>query len=440
MVIRRRHVVPRTAALIAASVSPLAHAEGFSGLDEPLAIVWVTVAAALVFLMQAGFALLESGMARAKNAINVIMKNFSDVSAGVLAFWLVGFGLMFGANHSGWIGRDLFAPSDVSSGDAVFVLYQAMFAATAATIVSGAVAERIRYGPYLLISVFITALIYPVSGSWIWGGVTGGEGWLAALGFHDFAGATVVHSVGGWCALAGIMVLGPRRGRFSREGDVRDVPGHNLSFVALGVFILWFGWFGFNGGSILGDTAALGNVVLNTQLGAVSGVVGALLWMALSRRPILMTLTVNGALGGLVAVTAGADVLTPPFAIVAGLIGGSITVVGWNIMARLGLDDVVGAVPVHGFCGAWGTVAVVLLDFDGGVQLDAIAVQLLGIVAVFVWAFAAAWLVFQFFAATLGIRASSMHEQRGLDFTEHYEIAYPEFQQTVTQDPRATRS
>lgn len=409
-----------------------AMASTLSGLDSTSAILWVAIGAALVFLMQAGFALLESGMARSKNAVNVIMKNFTDVSAGVLAFWLVGFGLMFGANSTGYLGVGLFAPGDLASGDAVFMIYQAMFAATAATIVSGAVAERMRYGPYVLISVVITALIYPVSGSWAWGGLLAGEGWLAAMGFHDFAGATVVHSVGGWCALAGIMVLGARRGRFSREGKRRDVPGHNLTLVALGVFLLWFGWFGFNGGSVLSDFDLLGRVLLNTQLAAAAGVIGALLTMIILNRPVLMTATVNGALGGLVAITAGADQLLPASAVGTGLIGGAIVVLGWTALARVGLDDVVGAVPVHGFCGVWGTLAVALLPGTEAFSSAALTTQLIGIVAVFVWSFTAAWIVFKLVAITLGIRSSSIHEQRGLDFTEHYELGYPEFQQTVT--------
>jgi len=385
-----------------------------------------------VFLMQAGFALLESGMARSKNAVNVIMKNFTDVSAGVLAYWLVGFGLMFGANATGYVGVSLFAPGALASGDMVFMVYQAMFAATAATIVSGSVAERMRYGPYVLISVVITALIYPVSGSWAWGGLAGGEGWLAAMGFHDFAGGTMVHSVGGWCALAGIIVLGARRGRFARDGTPRDVPGHNLTLVALGVFLLWFGWFGFNGGSVLGDFDSLGRVLLNTQLAAVSGVLGALGWMLLLRRPVLMTATVNGALGGLVASTAGADQLAPASAVVTGLLAGPIVVSGWSLLAGLGLDDVVGAVPVHGFCGVWGTLAVALLPGLGPFDPAALMTQAIAIVVVFAWSFGVAWLAFKALALLVGIRSSSIHEQRGLDFTEHYELGYPEFQQAVT--------
>jgi len=417
--------------IVALLISESAFA-GFSGINEGVDVAWIAIAAALVFLMQAGFALLEAGMSRAKNAINVIMKNWSDMCVGVLVFWAVGFGLMLGDNPSGWFGTSLFALDTGDGGDAVFLLYQAMFAATAATIVSGAVAERMRYGAYVVASIAITACVYPLFGAWAWGSVTTGQGWLAALGFHDFAGATVVHSVGGWLALAGVVVLGPRRGRFGRDGEVRPVPGHNLTLVALGGFILWFGWYGFNGGSTLAATPEIGGILLVTQLGGASGVVGALLTMVLLRQKVLMTLAVNGAIGGLVAVTAGADVLSPSMAIVTGLIGGFVVVLGSFALLALRVDDVVGAVPAHAFAGAWGTIAVALFRSDQRFDPAGVLVQMLGVGAAFVWAFLAGLVVFSLVRVTIGLRSDSVHEQRGLDYTEHNETAYPEFQQQLT--------
>jgi len=403
-------------------------AAGFSGLQEPLTIVWVAVAAVLVFLMQAGFALLESGMARSKNSINVIMKNYADMAAGALAFWALGFGLLFGANQSGWIGQSLFLPQLSESGDAVFFLYQTMFAATAATIISGAVAERIRFVPYFVLSLVVTTLIYPVSGSWAWGGLAGGAGWLSELGFHDFAGATVVHAVGGWVALAGIIVLGPRVGRFGRDGSVRAVPGHNLTLVALGVFILWFAWFGFNGGSMLDATGNIGAVMVNTHLSAGGGVVGALVTMLAFGRGVYMTSTLNGGLGGLVAMTAGADVVSTGGAVITGLVAGPITVGGWRLLELFSVDDVVGAVPVHAFCGVWGTLAVALLSMEHDFIVNQLLIQAIGTVAISAWAFIAGTVAFLVVRAIMGLRANDIDEQRGLDYTEHYEEAYPEFQ------------
>lgn len=324
-------------------------------LSSELDLVWVAFCAALVFFMQAGFALLEGGRTRSKNTINVVMKNYCDLSFGVMAFWLVGFGLMFGSSLNGWLGTDHFAPDLTTGRENVFFLYQAMFAATAATIVSGAVAERMRFWPYVLGAITITGFIYPVYGAWVWGSFYSGSGWLAELGFIDFAGSTVVHSVGAWCALAAIIVLGSRLGRFGRDGTVRDIPGHNLALVALGVFIIWLGWFGFNGGSTLEASVDIGRVLVNTQLAGVAGVIGALLAMA--RGPVYMTGAVNGAIGGLVSITAGAATMSAPFAVLSGLVGGLITVWGARWLQSRRLDDVVDAIAAHGFCGVWGTLA-----------------------------------------------------------------------------------
>lgn len=399
--------------------------------------VWLMLAAALVFLMQAGFALLEGGMARSKNAVNVIMKNYMDTCAGGLIFWLLGFGLMFGSNHSGWIGTDWFMPVNASEWDWSFILFQMMFAATACTIASGAMAERVRYSAYLAGACLITGFIYPVFGAWAWGSHVEGSGWLKDMGFIDFAGSTVVHSVGGWCALAGIIVLGPRLGRFSQSGESRTIPGHNLGLVALGGFILWFGWFGFNGGSTLTADASIGKILLNTHLSACSGAVGAALCSWMIGRPMLLTGTVNGSLGGLVGITAGCATMDPQFAVVTGLLSGVITTLGPLLLSAARLDDVVDAVSVHGFCGAWGTLAAGLFFAGDLFNETRIFIQAIGISVAFVWAFGTSLLMYLAIHLMMGMRASPLHEQRGLDFTEHAEIGYPEFQQTKNFNPDA---
>jgi len=395
--------------------------------------LWIAIAAILVFFMQAGFALLESGMSRSKNAINVMMKNYMDVCLGSLIFWLVGFGVMFGSNSSGFFGQDHFALINANAWDYTFLLFQTMFAATAVTICSGAMAERTRYDAYLIAASLIIAIIYPVFGSWVWGGFYGGSGWLAELGFIDFAGSTVVHSIGAWCALAGIIVLGPRLGRFDPDtGKARDIPGHNLSLVALGGFILWLGWFGFNGGSTLAADSVIGFIILNTHLAAAAGAVGALLSSRFFGSPILLTATINGSIAGLVSITAGCATMTPIFAIITGLIAGAISVWGANWLLKLKLDDVVGAIPVHGFAGVWGTLAAGIFITDDLFNFNQALIQLIGIIIAFFWAFFSALIVFYLIDKTIGLRASSEHEQQGLDFTEHDEVGYPEFNKTVT--------
>ena len=411
-------------------VAPLSQAAS----DEAINTAWVVTASALVFFMQAGFALLESGMSRAKNAVNVMMKNFMDGAVGSLVFWLVGFGLMFGSNLTGWIGQSHFAPDSGAPWDFTFLLFQMMFAATAATIASGAMAERTRYGAYLAGAVIICGVIYPVFGSWAWGGAYGGQGWLAKLGFIDFAGSTVVHSVGAWCALAGILVLGPRLGRFAPDGSPRLIPGHNLSLVTLGAFILWVGWFGFNAGSTLKVDVNLGLIALNTHLAAAAGAVGAVLALRSTSSPILLTTTANGALGGLVGITAGCGSMAPGFAILTGLIAGFVVVYGMALMDAQRLDDVVGAVPVHGMAGVWGTVAAGLFFSGDLFNPDRVMIQLLGSAVAFIWAFPLALLMYFALAKTIGLRVPMQHEQRGLDFSEHAESGYPEFSQSVTFD------
>lgn len=411
----------------------------FAGTDAvALNTVWVLIAAALVFFMQTGFALLESGMARSKNAVNVIMKNYMDVCLGSLVFWAVGFGLMFGLNESGFLGMSHLFPDFDEDWSFTFLLFQTMFAATAATIASGAMAERTRYMGYLVGAMLITGLIYPVFGSWVWGGFFGGKGWLAELGFIDFAGSTVVHSVGAWCALAGILVVGPRLGRFDPvTGKGRLIPGHNLTIVALGGFILWLGWFGFNAGSTLQGDASLGKIALNTHLAACAGAAGIFLCQALLGRPVLLTLTINGSLGGLVAITAGCATMSMGHAIVTGLIAGVIVMLGTLMLEMLQLDDAVGAIPVHGFAGVWGTLAAGWFLQSDPYNQHNLWVQALGCVVAFLWAFPLALLMYWVLEKTLGLRASNLQQQRGLDFTEHHELGYPEFDHVRLHKPLA---
>lgn len=400
-------------------------------------MVWLIAAGALVFFMQAGFALLESGMSRAKNAINVIMKNYCDMCFGAVAFWAVGFGLMFGANASGWIGASHFLPHGLPEAEYGMLFFQMMFAATAATIVSGAIAERTRFVGYIAGSIVITGLIYPVFGAWVWGSLYGGEGWLKSLGFIDFAGSTVVHSVGGWAALAAILVVGPRLGRFGSNGQARPVLGHNLTSVALGGFILWLGWFGFNGGSTAAATVGIGKIVLNTHLAGAAGAIGALTILQVARQPVLMTAAVNGSIAGLVGVTAGCHVMEPAFALLTGFVAGGLSVIaGWWLESRR-IDDVVGAVSVHAVGGVWGTLAAGLFKADAMFDMHQFGIQALGCAVAFVWAFGGSLAMYWALARMIGLRASTLDEQRGLDYTEHYEIGYPEFQQEAVHRGKA---
>lgn len=397
-------------------------------IKESIDTVWIVTAGALVFFMQAGFALLESGMSRAKNAVNVVMKNYMDVAIGSLAFWLIGYGLMFGDNPTGFIGITHFFIHEESDMAYSLLFFQTMFAATAVTIASGAMAERTRYHAYLVGAVIISGIIYPVFGSWVWGSLYEGKGWLAQLGFIDFAGSTVVHSIGGWVALAGIIVLGPRLGKISPAGENRKIPGHNLTLVALGGLILWLGWFGFNGGSTVAADTSIGLIVLNTHLAAASGAFGMLLTVIIARKPILLTDIVNGSIGGLVAITAGCATMEPVYAIVTGLIAGMIVIVAMRMLDLMKLDDVVGAVAVHGFAGAWGTLAAGLFLKGNMFDYDQILVQVIGITVAFIWAFPTSFIMYKIIDKSIGLRASTKDEQVGLDYSEHYEIGYPEFQ------------
>ncbi|MEJ2102114.1 MAG: ammonium transporter [Desulfobacterales bacterium] len=392
--------------------------------------VWTLVAAALVFFMQAGFAMVETGFTRAKNAVNIMMKNLMDFSMGSLAFWAVGFGIMFGASSTGWFGTSGFFLSDFKPGADPWVLafwmFQVVFCATAATIVSGAMAERTKFSGYLIYSAVLSAVIYPVFGSWAWGGLFNGKGWLESLGFIDFAGSTVVHSVGGWAALAGAIVLGPRMGKYSKDGQVKPILGHNMPLAALGVFILWLGWFGFNPGSTTAANKDIAMIFVNTNLAAAAGSILAMTtsWIRFGKPEIGMTL--NGALAGLVAITSPCASVTPLSAVAIGAAAGVIVVLAVLFFDKIKVDDPVGAISVHGVCGAWGTLAAGIFNI-GGTSLKIIGVQLLGIAACFLWVFPTAFLLFKLIDKTIGLRVSAEEEMEGLDVAEHGGNAYPDF-------------
>lgn len=398
-------------------------------------IVWTCIAAFLVFFMQPGFAMVECGFTRAKNAVNIIMKNLMDFSVGSIAFFLVGFGLMFGKTN-GFFGTTLFGmhgAGDGMSWNWTFLIFQTVFAATAATIVSGAMAERTKFVGYLIYSFFISLFIYPIFGSWAWGGLLDGGGWLEGLGFLDFAGSTVVHSVGGWLALAGAIVLGPRLGKYGPDGKAKAIPGHNIPLAALGVFILWFGWFGFNSGSTTTGNGSIGYIAVTTNLSAAAAAVTAMFtaWLIMKKPDASMAL--NGALAGLVAITAGCDAVTPVGAIAIGSIGGVLVVLSvMFIDSVLKVDDPVGAVSVHGVCGAWGTLAVGLFNMDSGLLYGGgfkqLSIQMLGVGTAFVWAFGIGLVLFTIISKTIGLRVSREEELKGLDIGEHGMEAYAGFQ------------
>ncbi|MCD6185029.1 MAG: ammonium transporter [Deltaproteobacteria bacterium] len=392
--------------------------------------IWTLLAAVLVFFMQAGFALVETGFTRAKNAINILMKNLMDFSMGSIAFWALGFGLMFGATSTGWFGTTGFFLSDFKVGGDPWVLafwmFQVVFAATAATIVSGAMAERTKFTGYLIYSIFISGLIYPIFGNWAWGSLFNGNGWLEGLGFIDFAGSTVVHSVGGWCALAGAIVLGPRIGKFTEDGRVKPILGHNIPLAGLGVFILWVGWFGFNPGSTTTADKSIAMIFVNTNLAAAAGAILAMItsWIKFGKPEVSMSL--NGALAGLVAITAGCANVTPGSSIIIGAVAGVIVVFAVLFFDKIKVDDPVGAISVHGVNGAWGTLAAGLFNIEG-MTAKIIGVQVLGIVSCFIWTFVMAFILFKIIDATMGLRVSPEEEAEGLDSSEHGGNAYPDF-------------
>ncbi|MFA9423343.1 MAG: ammonium transporter [Sedimentibacter sp.] len=403
--------------------------------------IWVLFGAALVFFMQAGFAMVETGFTRAKNAGNIIMKNTLDFTIGSIAFWVLGFGLMFGASTNGIIGiPDFFVRGDYSSTIPTMALFifQTVFCATAATIVSGAMAERTKFISYCIYSLVISAFIYPVSGHWIWGG-----GWLSQLGFHDFAGSTVVHMVGGVAAFIGARMLGPRIGKYDAEGKPKAILGHNLTIGALGVFILWFGWFGFNGTSTLsmtGDSTlvAASSIFVTTNLAAAVSTTTAMLitWFRYKKPDVSITL--NGALGGLVAITAGCDVVSPVGAAAIGFIAAFVVVFGIELLdKKLKVDDPVGAVAVHGMCGAVGTVLTGVFALEGGLLYGGgasmLLIQIIGVLAVILWVSVTMGTVFKMIDKTIGLRVPEEEEISGLDIMEHGLISsYADFMPTLS--------
>ena len=402
-------------------------------INGDMGMLWMLIAGILVFLMQAGFTLVESGMTRAKNAVNIAMKNLLDICVGSITFWLVGYSLMYGDTSNGW-----FFWSGLFQGEGADLFFQTMFAATTATIVSGAIAGRTKYSTYIIFSLVMTAVIYPISGGWEWNG-----GWLnntdgiMPAEFIDFAGSSIVHSVGGWAALVAAFMVGPRIGKYV-DGKVLPIQGHNQILATLGVFILWFGWFGFNGGSQLawGGADAIGasNVVLITNLAAAAGGLGALIttWIWYGKPNLAQTL--NGALAGLVSITAGCGNMTAGGAVLAGLIGGIIVVFSIEfIEKKLKIDDAIGAASVHGVAGVWGTLVIGLWGVDGdtGIGLfngggaSQLGAQAIGVLAYAVWAVVLSYIVLAILKATIGLRVSKEVEIEGLDISEHGSIAYP---------------
>ena len=413
-----------------AAPTALSNKEAIDLVQTHANFLWTLVAAALVFFMQAGFAMVEAGFTRAKNTINIMMKNLMDFSIGSLGFWAIGFGLMFGVSKTGWFGTSGFFLSDFTpDGDPwvlAFWMFQVVFAATAATIVSGAMAERTKFVGYLCYSLVLSALIYPIFGSWAWGSLFNGSGWLEGLGFIDFAGSTVVHSVGGWAALAGAMVLGPRLGKYRKDGTIKPILGHNMALAALGVFILWLGWFGFNPGSTTTADKSIAMIFVNTNLAAATGAIFAMAvsWFKFGKPEIGMSL--NGALAGLVGITAGCANVSPSSSIIIGAVAGVLVVFSVIFFEKIKIDDPVGAISVHGVCGAWGTLGAGIFNM-GGTSAKIIGVQLLGIGACFVWTFAAAFIMFKLIEKVVGLRVTPEEEMEGLDLTEHGGTAYPEF-------------
>ena len=406
--------------------------------------VWMLLAAMLVFFMQPGFALCEAGFTRSKNTANILFKNFVDFMFGSILFWLLGFGFMFGSNGEGFIGMPHFGDISFYESDLPvegFLVFQTVFCATAATIVSGAMAERTKFSMYCIYSLFISLIIYPISGHWTWGG-----GWLMngdetsfmmttfGATFHDFAGSAIVHSVGGVLAFLGAIALGPRLGKYGKDGKSRAIPGHNLLTAALGVFILWFGWFGFNPGSQLAasgevNRVAISHVFLTTNLAAAAGGIGTMFTSWIKYGKPSFSLTLNGVLAGLVAITAGCDLVSPLGASIIGLVAGIILVFSIEFIdAKLHVDDPVGASSVHGVCGIFGTIATGLFALDGGAFYGGgwgfFGAQCLGVLAIDIWAAAAGVVLFFGIKKIAGLRVDKRIEEEGLDIYEHGESCF----------------
>ncbi|KAA3614698.1 MAG: ammonium transporter [Calditrichaeota bacterium] len=410
-----------------------------SGVEEVMFTinnVWMMVAIFLVFIMHLGFASLEAGLTRAKNTVNILFKNTAIISIGLLSYTLMGFNLMYPGEFlsglkllgfSGFgIGTD--AAGITSSYNVGYTywtdfLFQGMFAATAATIVSGAVAERIKLSSFMVFSTLYISIVYPIIGSWGWG-----AGWLSDLNFHDFAGSTYVHSVGGWAALAGVLALGPRHGKYI-NGTIRPIMGHNMPLATIGVFLLWLGWFGFNGGSVLSaDPGGVSFVLVTTCLAAAAGIIGAMFTSWTVQKKPDLSMVLNGSLAGLVGITAGADLVSITSAIIIGLVAGIIVVLAVELIDRLHLDDPVGAISVHLICGVWGTLAVGIFSSE-----FTFLTQLTGVLAAGAFSFIAAYVLFYLLKITIGIRVSLEEEMSGLDIGEHGMEAYAGFQIFTTQ-------
>ncbi len=406
--------------------------------------IWVLLGAALVFFMQAGFAMCEAGFTRAKNTGNILMKNLMDFCIGTPIFWLLGFGLMFGSAGALVGGFDPFVRGDYSAilPEGVpffaFFIFQTVFCATAATIVSGAMAERTKFISYCIYSLLISAVVYPISGHWIWGG-----GWLAQLGFHDFAGSTAVHMVGGVASLIGAKILGPRIGKYDRDGKPRAILGHNLSIAALGVFVLWFCWFGFNGCSTVSMTGddtlvAAGSIFVTTNMSAAVACVTTMLFTWIRFKKPDVSMTFNAALGGLVAITAGCDMVSVEGAAIIGICAGIVLPLAVEFFDKVAkIDDPVGAISVHGVCGAMGTLLTGLLAVDGGLFYGGgpkfFLTQCLGVVSVIAWVAVTMVIIFTVIKHTVGLRTSAIEELEGLDIHEHgLPTAYADFSQSTS--------
>ncbi|SKB65900.1 ammonium transporter, Amt family [Salegentibacter holothuriorum] len=399
--------------------------------------VWMMVCTALVFFMHLGFSLLEVGLTRQKNAINILFKNVFIICAGLLTYAILGFNLMYPGSFLAGIIPDYFfglfglsAPVADGALDLAYnqgytywtdFLFQGMFAATAATIVSGAVAERIKLGSFMLFSVIYITIVYPIIGSWKWGG-----GFLDGIGFYDFAGSSLVHSVGGWGALIAIYLLGARLGKFGKDGQSHAIPGHNIPLATAGVFILWLGWFGFNGGSVLSADPSLTSITLvTTCLAAAAGGISAFLVSTIAYKNYDLTMFLNGILGGLVGITAGADLMSPFDAVLIGLVAGGVIVFGVSLIDKLKLDDPVGAVAVHLACGIWGTLAVGIFGSMAG--FDQLLTQLAGVGIIGAFCCISAFVILSIIKATMGLRMEEKEETEGLDIHEHGMDAYAEF-------------
>ncbi len=403
----------------------------FNDLASGIDTVWVLLCAALVFLMEGGFAFLEAGFIRAKNSMNIVMKVFTDSTVGMLSYWAVGFGIMYGLDKGGLFGTTgFFIEGNLEHIQLrvpiyAYWLFQAAFAMAMASIVSGAVAERMKFRPYIIYTALATALIYPIAGHWVWGA----GGWLYKLGMLDFAGSAVVHAVGGWSALAAVFVLGPRTGKYNEDGTMNVLPAHNMHLAFLGTFILWFGWFGFNPGSTLsGLDMNIARIAVNTNLAAAAGGTAGILFTMFKYGKADPSMAMNGALAGLAAITAGCAFVHPVSAVFIGGTAGIFCVLAVGAFDRLRADDPVGAIAVHGVNGTWGVIAVGIFAQKGGLLYgggaNLLAIQAIGVLSVSVLAFASTYIIFSVLKKTMGIRVSAAEEFEGMDLTDHGMSAY----------------